>query len=649
MSRLEIVCCNEYKDISFLTRDALSLVKNISNFYEKSILLRDREGVILMKYVNTWDLDSIFPGGTKSQQLQDKLKTIEEDIKEYESLIHAWDPIADNSPEPFKAILKKQEVIGKALGQAGTFVSMVHDAFMNDPYASVVKGQILNLYSEIQKLSTTFTKKMVCIEDEAWSKLIQDEELQIVSFSLNEKRDKGKRLLSEEEERIITELNKDGITAWSQLYDTVVSIMTIPFTDKDGNQVELSVGQAMNRMYSDPDINVRKQLFENWEAAWTKYAPIFADTLNHLDGYRLSLQKFHNRKHYLDEPLEFNRMTKETLDAMWGAVSNNKGPFINFLNQKAKLLGVEKLGWQDVDAPISIGDVKHTQFTYDEACDFIIENFSTFGKELASFSKHALTNRWVEAEDRPNKRPGGYCTSLPEFGESRIFMTFTGSNSDTSTLAHELGHAFHSYVMRDLPTLNRSYAMNVAETASTFAENIISNATVANAKNKEEKITLLNTKLENATAMFLNIHARFIFEKSFYEERTKGIVSEERLNELMVNAQKEAYCDALSTYHPHFWCSKLHFFISEIPFYNFPYTFGYLFSLGIYAEYIKNPDGFEEKYIALLRDSGSMKVEDLAMKHLGVDLTKEEFWAAGIQVMAKDAEEFIKLTSDLVK
>ena len=134
---------------------------------------------------------------------------------------------------------------------------------------------------------------------------------------------------------------------------------------------------------------------------------------------------------------------------------------------------MEKLSWQDVDAPVAVGDVKPTKFSYDEACDFIIENFSTFGPKLAAFAKHAFENRWVEAEDRPNKRPGGYCTELPEFQESRIFMTFTGSNSDASTLAHELGHAFHSHVMNDLPRLNQHYAMNVAETASTFAETII--------------------------------------------------------------------------------------------------------------------------------------------------------------------------------
>lgn len=602
-----------------------------------------------MKYVDTWDLDSIFPGGTKSEELQVKLKTIQEEIKAYQDLLNEWDFSKGQSTNVFKTILQKQETISKGIVQSATFVQMWHDAYMDDEHANVVMGQVMDLYSEVQKLSNTFTKKIVAISDNDWQSLLEDETLRETSFVLNEIRDQGNRLLSEEEEKLIADLNNDGLAGWSNLYDTVVSIITIPFTDKDGKTMELSVGQAMNQMYADPDPDVRKQIFENWEAAWTKYAPIFADTINHLDGYRITLQNAHQRDNHLDEPLEYNRMSDETLDAMWSAVANNKQPFIDFLDQKANLFGMEKLGWQDVDAPVAVGDVKPTNFTYDEACDFVIDHFASFGPKLSDFAKHALENRWIEAENRSNKRPGGYCTALPEFEESRIFMTFTGTPNDTSTLAHELGHAFHSHVMNDLPFLNQQYAMNVAETASTFAETIIGNATVENAKSNEEKIALLGSKLEGSTAMFLNIHARFLFENAFYEERAKGIVSEKRLNELMVQAQKDAYCDSLSSYHPHFWCSKLHFFIDGVPFYNFPYTFGYLFSLGIYAEYLKQPEGFEDKYIALLKDTGSMKVEDLAEKHLGVDLTKRDFWAAGIQLMVKDVEEFIRLTNEVGK
>lgn len=602
-----------------------------------------------MKYLDTWDLESIFSGGTKSAQLQEKIGEMKEAIKQYEVKLNQWEYKADTqSVLEFKELLAIQEDIGKSLGQAGTFVRMWLDAYMDDEHGAVVYGQIMELYSEVTKLSTIYMKKLVNISDAEWNDFLQDEQLAEVAFSLTETRDDGKRLLSEAEENLIAELDKDGLAAWSNLYDTTVSIMTIPFTDKSGETTELSVGQAMNRMTADPDPEVRKQLFENWEATWDHYAPVFADTLNHLAGYRLTLQKAHGRTHHLEEPLEYNRMKQETLDAMWSAVTQTKQPFIDYLNQKAKIFGMEKLGWEDVDAPVTMGDAKPTMYTYDEACDFVIEHFSSFGPKLTEFTKHALESRWVEAEDRENKRPGGYCTSLPEFEESRIFMTFTGSPSDVSTLAHELGHAFHSYAMKDLPRLNRGYAMNVAETASTFAETIIDNAAINNAKSNEEKIALLAAKLETATAMFLNIHARFLFEDAFYTERKDGIVSKNRLNELMENAQREAYMDSLSSYHPQFWSSKLHFFIDRVPFYNFPYTFGYLFSLGIYAEYLKQPEGFEEKYIALLKDTGSMQVEDLAKKHLNVDVTDEAFWVAGIELMIKDVEIFTELTNQFL-
>lgn len=597
-----------------------------------------------MKYVDTWDLDRIFPGGTKSPQLQEKLEEVKALIHTYGSLLTKWDVAGPNTAATLKEILHVQEAITKGLEQADTFVSLTHSAFMNDAHASVAMGQVVQLWSEVEKEQIRFRKKIVAITDTMWEEMLTDETLQQVAFALHEMRRDGKRMLSEQEENIITALNKDGITAWSQLYDTTVSIMTVPFTNEAGETTELSVGQAMNRMYADPDPFVRKQLFDSWEKTWTRFAPVFADTLNHLAGYRLTLQALHNRKDHLEEPLEYNRMSKATLDAMWTAVENKKQPFLDYLQQKAKMLGMEKLGWQDVDAPVVLGDVKPTRFSYDEACDFILTHFSTFGPKLTAFTKHALENRWVEAEDRANKRPGGYCASLPEFEESRIFMTFTGSSNDTSTLAHELGHAFHSDVMKDLPLLNQQYAMNVAETASTFAETIIANATIENAVTDEEKIALLATKLEGATAMFLNIHARFLFENSFYEARKNGIVSEATLNELMEQAQKTAYGDSLDSYHPHFWCSKLHFFIDSVPFYNFPYTFGYLFSLGIYAEYVKQPEGFEEKYIALLRDTATMKVEDLAKKHLGIDITEEAFWEAGIDLIEKDVKEFIRLT-----
>jgi len=189
----------------------------------------------------------------------------------------------------------------------------------------------------------------------------------------------------------------------------------------------------------------------------------------------------------------------------------------------------------------------------------------------------------------------------------------------------------------------------VAETASTFAEMIVADALVSAAATNEERVTLLEDKLQRAVAFFMNIHARFIFETNFYEERRQGLVSAERLNELMVDAQKKAYRDSLSGYHPHFWAAKLHFYATDVPFYNFPYTFGYLFSAGIYARAKQEGLAFEDKYKALLRDTGSMSVEELAAKHLGVDLTKRDFWQGAVRMAVQDVEQFLALTENMVR
>jgi oligoendopeptidase F len=223
-------------------------------------------------------------------------------------------------------------------------------------------------------------------------------------------------------------------------------------------------------------------------------------------------------------------------------------------------------------------------------------------------------------------------------------MTYAGTASNVATLAHELGHGYHQHVMNDLPALAQDYAMNVAETASTFAELVVSDAAMKGAASEDERMTLLEDKIQRSVAFYMNIHARFLFETQFYEERSKGLVSVEKLNELMVQAQKQGYNDALAEYHPYFWASKLHFYITEVPFYNFPYTFGYMFSAGIYAEALRQGTGFEDKYVALLRDTGRMTVEELADKHLGVDLRQPEFWQRAMDLSAEDVHEFLRIT-----
>ncbi|MDQ0218222.1 M3 family oligoendopeptidase [Peribacillus cavernae] len=595
-----------------------------------------------MTYSLTWDLDVFFKGGSSSEEFSLFLESLNQDIKNFDAVVSGWRVRSEEKDQHLLInIIELFAKTGTEMRQAGAFISCLEAQNTKDAKAHGLRAQVTQYSAAFQDALTKLDQKLVQLDEEFYQKILKTPPLDELHYILNERRERARRKLSVEEESLINQLAVDGYHGWSQMYDTIVGSIKIPFKE-NGEINQLSVGQAANK-FSDPDRNVRRGIFEAWENAWGEKSEVLARTLNHLVGFRLSIYEKRDWQNVLQEPLEINRMQKETLESMWEVIANNKEPLVKFLNRKAELLGVEKLSWYDLDAPLPSSAAQNVM-RYEDGAEFILKHFSKFGSRLAAFTKTAFEDSWIEAEDRQNKRPGGFCTGFPLNEQSRIFMTYSGTPSNVSTLAHELGHAFHSYALKDIHPLKRSYAMNVAETASTFAEMIVSDAAVKEAKDDAEKLALLEDKIQRTVALLMNIHARFLFETSFYEERKQGMVSAARLNEIMIEAQKEAYGDALAEYHPSFWASKLHFYITGVPFYNFPYTFGFLFSLGIYAKALEEGEGFEEKYIALLQDTGSMTVEDLAKKHLKTDLTGKDFWVQAVGACLKDIEEFLELT-----
>jgi len=589
----------------------------------------------------TWNLERFFPGGSNSSAFQAFLDTLEGQVAELTALAAGLKAPQTADAAPLKPAVELLQAVVKKIREADSFVGCLAAENQNDKKAIILAGRVKTLSASYASALTAFDQRLTEIPDAVWKEIINDPELASIAFPLTERREQAAEKLPPEQEALVNDLAIDGYHGWGEAYNTTVSKYRIVW-EEDGKTTELSAGQAANRMHS-PDRSVRERIFKLWEEQWGEHADYCADALNHLAGFRLKL--YERRGWHTDtihkEPLAINRMSRETLDAMWGVIERSKDVFVQYLNRKAKLLGVDKLSWHDVDAPVGQGSM---HFSYDEGAQLIVEQFRRFSPKMADFSVMAFESGWIEAEDRPGKRPGGFCTSFPIAQETRIFMTYSGTASNVSTLAHELGHGYHQHVMNDLPALAQDYAMNVAETASTFAELVVSDAAVKGAATEEERLTLLEDKIQRSVAFYMNIHARFLFETRFYEERAKGIVSVERLNELMLEAQKEAYRDALAEYHPHFWASKLHFYITEVPFYNFPYTFGYMFSAGLYAEALRQGAAFEDNYIAMLRDTGSMTVEELAHKHLGVDLRKPDFWQRAMDLSIEDVNAFMRLT-----
>jgi len=587
----------------------------------------------------SWNLDNIYPGGSGSEAFAAELDGLERDIAAFERSLRA----AEDAPVTADLLgewTRTAQSILARLREAESFTACLTAADVADRRAAALDDRVKNLAAAFQAVMTLYDRALGAAGDEMFEGWLSSEGGPgAAAFYVAERRERAKEKLPPEQEALAGDLAVNGYHGWGELYNTIVGRTRFRAADETGEVKTWSAGQMQNLLYHG-DRGVRKAAFGSWEAEWARQADLCAEALNRIAGFRLKLYDRRGWRSVLKEPLDMNRMRPETLEAMWAAVDETRPALVRYLRRKAELLGLERPDWHDVEAPI--GTAART-VPYEEAAAFIVGRFREFSPDMAELAERAFRERWIEAEDRGGKRPGGFCTSFPIAGETRIFMTYSGTAANVSTLAHELGHAYHQHVMNDLPAFAQEYAMNVAETASTFAEWIISDSAVREASDPAEKLALLDDRLQRAVAFFMNIRARFLFETRFYERRREGLLSAEELCTLMEEAQREAYGGALGAYHPHFWASKLHFYLTDVPFYNFPYTFGYLFSSGLYARAAAEGPAFAARYAALLRDTGAMTVEDLAWKHLGVRLDDIAFWREAAAVPLKDVDAFLSL------
>lgn len=593
----------------------------------------------------TWDLDSIFPGGSKSEEFKTFRKQTKTKIDSAKVLADALPKnITPDSLAVWVEFVEKLQECELDISLVLSFASCLGSQNVGDSLADSIYSEGLEHYSEWEKLKADLESLAIKQNDEDWALLTSDPKINEVKFYLDELRDVARSKMPIEQEKLALDLSVNGYHSWYQLYEKMSGELRVEYQE-NGKSETLSLGQLATK-FASPDRAVRQQAFEKMTEAWKSRTSLASMALNYMSGFRLSLYKNRNWKSYMYEPLLHTRMQEKTLDTMWSVIEKNISRLQPYINSKKKLLNIDKFSWYDEFAPCGKAD---KLIPYAEAADFIVEKTRIFSDDLADFCRMAIDKRWIEAEDRAGKRGGGFCTDMGPHKQSRIFMTYAGNYENLLTLAHELGHAYHGYVLKDRPVFAQEYPMNLAETASIFTESLVTDAALSGATDPQEKLMLLDQKLQSAYIFFCNLYSRYLFDRSFYEERAKGMVEADRLSELMVAAQKRAYGNLLdeSGYHPLFWCSKLHFYITDTPFYNFPYTFGFLFATGVYQQSKKEGAGFADKYRALLADTGSMNTEAVAQKHMGVDLTQDDFWQAAVDNSLSDIDEFVKLASTM--
>jgi oligoendopeptidase F len=476
-------------------------------------------------------------------------------------------------------------------------------------------------------------------DDQVVQEYLQAPTVKPNSFLLNYERRRNDFLLSPEEEKTLSQFSSYAFDGWSNLYFQISGSLKV---NREG-QAPIGLAKASGDLRSD-DAKLRESTWKAVQASWKQMEIPCAAILNNLVGYRLELnrKRSHKKKvHYLDPTLHEARVQKATVDAMLAAIEKRSDIGVRAMRAMAKGLKKEKLAPWDIFAP-SPRAATGSHVAFADGLVMVTDAFASVDPAMGEFVKTMSKNNWIEARDLPNKASGAHCTKFAKSRNPRVFQTYAGSLKDVSTLAHELGHAYHNWVMRDLPIQETHYPMTLAETASIFSETVLADVLFEKAKG-DEKFSIAWENAVDAVGFLMNIPARFEFEKSLYEARDQGPVSPAELNQMTDAAWTKWYQGELTENETQFWMTKLHFSFSKVSFYNYPYTFGYLFGLGVFARKQKLGGDFHQAYVNLLRDTGRMTVEEVAQKHLQVDLTKPDFWLDSIAIVDSKVAALEKL------
>jgi pepF/M3 family oligoendopeptidase len=463
------------------------------------------------------------------------------------------------------------------------------------------------------------------------------------AFFLNEAAAQSRYQMSDAEENLAGDLELSGANAWSKLQGNLVSQLTVNFDRRgDGQSETLSMPALINVMQHDADGAVRRRAYEAEHAAWKTIEEPLSAAMNGVKGTASVLNRRRGRRDDLHSALDAARIDRKTLDAMLGAMQDSFPQFRRYLRAKAKRFGHDGgLPWWDLFAPV--GSDERT-FAWPDARELIERTFGKFSPRLLSMTQTAFDRNWIDAEQRPGKRAGAFCMEVPAVDESRILCNYDGSLDQVSTIAHELGHAFHNYCQIGKPQLQIITPMTLAETASIFCESLIIDAALEEVNSPASELAILETDLIGKTQVVVDITSRFLFETEVFQRRASAELSADDLSEAMLRCQRQTYGDGLDEryMHKYMWTWKPHYYFAGLSFYNFPYAFGLLFGTGLYAIYRERGQKFVPEYEALLSDTGLADAATLA-KRFKIDLRKKSFWKASLDVIGERIERYCSL------
>lgn len=587
-----------------------------------------------------WDLSEYFSGldsvefGSAWDSLESQLRNLE----------HRFDEVGIGTTDFDSSRLDAFDVATLSLNEAmdelrflATYVNCFVDTDSHDELARRRQSEFDSLRVRMSKLRSRWVRWVGGMDLDRLHR--EAREAVGHQFAIKKAKILAAHQMSAEEEDLALEMQVDGSMAWEKLYNTATSQLQVQF--HYGGDTRTMPMSAIRNLAYDADPIKREAAYAAEIESWSGVAPTIAAALNGIKGEFLTLSARRGWEDPLDLALLNAHIDRETLNAMMGAARESFPAFRRYLHAKSKRLGYEgALPWHGLFAPIAQDE--SSTWPYEKAMSFIVRSFESYSDELAAFAKEAFDRDWVDAEPRSGKADGGYC-SMTKDGDSRIFMNYKPSFGSVSTLAHELGHAYHNRMLREHPPLMRQTPMTLAETASIFCETIIRKAGTKSGTDAE-RLAILEASIMGSCQIVVDISSRFLFEESVFRARCEREIGVTELRAMMTEAQRATYGNGLrdDALHPYMWAAKPHYYDGGYCYYNYPYMFGLLFGLGLYAVYEAEPNGFHVRYDQLLASTGLADAATCAA-WFGIDIRSQAFWKGSLSVIERDIEEFVAL------
>ena len=446
--------------------------------------------------------------------------------------------------------------------------------------------------------------------------------------------------MTEVEEGLYAEMSTTGSTAWEHLHSDITSQLT-EVVDLPGGARTMPMA-AIRGLATDADPDVRRLAHEAEMRAWPTVAVACAAALNAVKGEANIVNRRRGWKNPIEASLFANNVSQATFDAMQSAVDAALPDLRRWMHVKAQLHGRRgALPWYDLFAPLPFAP---SAISWTDGLSIVRGAFASYSQPLGGLVDRAIDERWIDAGAREGKRGGAFCMPFVD-DRSLVFLNWSGSVDSAQTTAHELGHAYHNTQLAHRTALQRHMPMALAETASIFCETLVVEEGLLHLTGRD-RLALLDVNLLSAVQTIVDIRSRQIFETEVFARRQRRTLGVSELNQMMLSAQADAYGDGLeqSTAHPYMWAVKPHYYSSH--FYNWPYTYGLLFGLGLFAKYRDDPPRFKLSYDDVLSRAGMNTAEELGGV-FGFDVSDVSFWTASLDVLRGHIDQYTALAAEV--